>query len=469
MDSSCTFAPTCLFFENETLQEPLDRYRRGYLHPVAITNIIRPDPSTSASRCQAAPSGYRILHKLGKGGEATIWLAQEVDRLDCLVALKIFSAHCSSGGEREARALRACKTSPNTPGSRNVLSLLDDFTFTGPNGAHKVHVTEVVMPMKTLYPVLPARSKKQIAMDITRGLAHVHRSGFIHGGNIGCAMPSAFTEKEVVYTMSMLDQYDVTMVVPDDPALHSSSLPPYLLSPCDLLQAYKYYGGLEAHQAARLLDFGNARQVGEDKGTDDIRWVCPPPEASFAYFGCGGLEVLPTMKGDIWCLGALMLRLFTGEAIVHDSTCACLLRQAKFEGVIPPAWREYWDKNEFLRKYSDRVTPENAHAGWSRRRDEFIQENPDVDAAEVDLLISLIRWMLATDPDVRPSADEVLAHPWFAEDAAMLVASHADSTPTMVQDEHTPGVDATTYLDRSGTHILSAMYSYGVSSKNNST
>ncbi|RPD75679.1 kinase-like protein [Lentinus tigrinus ALCF2SS1-7] len=302
--------------------------------------------------------------------------------------------------------------------SQNVLSLLDDFTFTGPNGAHKVHITEVIMPLKKLYSLLPACAKKQVATDLARGLAHVHRCGFIHGDiHIGCAMPPAFTENTIALTMSLLDRYDATMVIPRDPALRSCSLPPYLLDPCDILRVYRYYGGLKARQDAKLLDFGNARRVGEEDA-DVVRWMCPPPEAAFAYYGCGGLEILPTTKGDIWCLGALMLRLFTNEAILYDSTSIILIQQAELEGVIPPAWRAFWDRNEILRSNTDQVTPEKAEAGWSRRRDQFSQKNPEVDLAEADLLIALMRRMLATNPDVRPSIDEVLAHPWFAEDKA---------------------------------------------------
>ncbi len=44
----------------------------------------------------------------------------------------------------------------------------------------------------------------------------------------------------------------------------------------------------------------------EENGTDVVRRAYPPPEVASAHYGCGGLTVLPTMAGDIWCLGALV-------------------------------------------------------------------------------------------------------------------------------------------------------------------
>ncbi len=60
-------------------KEPLELYRPGYLHPVVVGDIIRPDSSRCPNRPANSPTGYRILHKLGHGGEATVWLAQGLE------------------------------------------------------------------------------------------------------------------------------------------------------------------------------------------------------------------------------------------------------------------------------------------------------------------------------------------------------------------------------------------------------
>lgn len=73
--------PYCYLDPNQLFQEDLELYRPGHFHPVHVKDIIRPDSASSALRSRDAPRGYRILHKLGAGGEASVWLAQELDNL----------------------------------------------------------------------------------------------------------------------------------------------------------------------------------------------------------------------------------------------------------------------------------------------------------------------------------------------------------------------------------------------------
>ncbi len=108
-----------------------------------------------------------------------------IDRLRRVVSLKIFSAHCFSAAEREASAVRTSMTSPNAVWAKHIIHLLDDFTIRGPNGTHKVHVTDVVMPMKQLLRSrLSAVKKKELVKGLAQGLAHLHRCGIIHGGTV---------------------------------------------------------------------------------------------------------------------------------------------------------------------------------------------------------------------------------------------------------------------------------------------
>lgn len=68
--------------------EDLGRYREGGFHPVIIGDRFAEDR-------------YEVVHKLGSGGWATVWLAKD-SKHDRYVALKILQAQCSE----DSRELR---------------------------------------------------------------------------------------------------------------------------------------------------------------------------------------------------------------------------------------------------------------------------------------------------------------------------------------------------------------------------
>lgn len=116
---------------------------------------------------------YRVLHKLGYGSFATVWLARDLLPPGCVVsciviggplnfllsrfvALKITVADFPADN-REVRILKllADNNVVDIEGSRYILRLLDNFQIEGPNGTHEVLVTEVLASLSDLkrYPV----------------------------------------------------------------------------------------------------------------------------------------------------------------------------------------------------------------------------------------------------------------------------------------------------------------------------
>ncbi|RDX57043.1 kinase-like protein [Lentinus brumalis] len=420
-------------------REPLLHYRPRYLHPVAVGDSIRPDSARCPNRPADAPTGYRILHKLGHGGEATVWLAQGVEAsYRRLVSLKVYSAHCSSAAEREARALSTSMATSNAPWAKHVLFLLDSFIIQGPNGIHHVHITDVVLPIVDA-PPLSAGTKKDLLRGVARGLAHLHRCGYIHGdvhiGNVGCTMPPSFASAPLWEAMRAMYRYEVMMVLPVDPTQSSATLPAYLLSPCALSNCYRDHVDKDPGWCpeARIFDLGNARQTADaDNVVEDVRWACPPPEAAFAHYALGGREILPTTATDVWCLGAMMTIIFSGMPISQRTGKFRMLDYALLDGVLPPAWRQFWEADPKLGPIT--VTPTESAEEWRKLRQAFMQQNPDFDGTDLDCLTSLLRRMLALDSAARPSMEEVLADPWFAD--ARLAAAGSD--PGADADSATP-------------------------------
>jgi serine/threonine-protein kinase SRPK3 len=63
------------------------------------------------------------------------------------------------------------------------------------------------------------------------------------------------------------------------------------------------------------------------------------------------------------------------------------------------------------------ISHATAEAEWNRRLEHFTKgpEGPHA-GADVEELFALLRSMLIIDPTRRPSAEEVLKHPWFSHD-----------------------------------------------------
>ena len=176
--------------------EDLSKYEPGGYYPLEIGEKVH-------------DGRYLILHRLGHGGYSTVWLAfdQSYDNStppDPLrpryVALKIGAASC---GQQEAgllhelqTLLRARPASSPLPDhhqdeSRHIVTLLDYFQISGPNGSHCCLVTEFLGPSVAelhRYPgiggccMLPLPVARRVALQCAEALAVLHSQGIVHAG-----------------------------------------------------------------------------------------------------------------------------------------------------------------------------------------------------------------------------------------------------------------------------------------------
>jgi serine/threonine-protein kinase SRPK3 len=122
---------------------------------------------------------FKIIHKLGNGGFALVWLARDLDQ-DRYVALKILKANAP---DREIKVLEHLK---NAAGNVRITNLHETFTIRGPNGLHQCLVLDLGGPSLghvTLYckrPPVPFL--KAAARKLAEGLAALHAAGVCHGG-----------------------------------------------------------------------------------------------------------------------------------------------------------------------------------------------------------------------------------------------------------------------------------------------
>ncbi len=167
--------------------EDREFYRAGGFHPTKIGDIFH-------------GGRYQVVHKLGYGGFATVWFAQD-RQTKSNVALKLIAADAASKDGKELEAFKFVSTQPSPssdkPGRAHIPGLLDNFWFDGPNGRHLCLVLPAFGPsiqqvMKTSETRrLSGKTARSVALQATQALAFLHSIGLGHGGeniaqNTGC-------------------------------------------------------------------------------------------------------------------------------------------------------------------------------------------------------------------------------------------------------------------------------------------
>ena len=171
------------FRQLDTLEDP-SKYKLGGYCPIEIGEKIH-------------NGRYLIVHRLGHGGNSTVWLAldQSYDNSappDPLrpryVAIKIGTASRSQQEATFLSELQALRQPHDRVESHYIASLLDQFQISGPNGTHCCLVTEFLGPSVAnfcRYPrsdLLPLPLARRVAVQCTEALEFLHSHGIVHAG-----------------------------------------------------------------------------------------------------------------------------------------------------------------------------------------------------------------------------------------------------------------------------------------------
>ncbi|PVH86470.1 kinase-like protein [Cadophora sp. DSE1049] len=176
--------------------EWVELYRPGGLHPVSLGDKLK-------------KGRYEIVRKLGHGSFSTVWLAQDT-RCSLFVAIKISRADARKATKKGLRILRMLEQADGSSGdcsAKNyVVTLLDSFKHTGPNGIHRCLVFEPLGPnVKEVLESMPASPSwyemvKSVLKQMLLGLHFLHSNKTTHGdGNPGNILFTLrpFTEKYI--------------------------------------------------------------------------------------------------------------------------------------------------------------------------------------------------------------------------------------------------------------------------------
>ncbi|EAW11064.1 putative protein kinase [Aspergillus clavatus NRRL 1] len=392
-------------------------YEPGGHHPVHLGDQLGRDGQ------------YRIIHKLGSGGFANVWLAQTIQEgVPKYHALKILMADYSKDDCAELRVNKL-----QNLGLESHISLpLDQFQISGPNGSHLCFVYPVAGPRVSCIAQDfedPDKTLRKVAHQAVAVMATLHEHGICHGD---------FTPSNILLRVDGLDglaEHEVFKILgepltvkvftgagetPSDP-----TAPQYLVRPVNFHKVPLPY----ITDQVLLIDFGECYEISNPPEELGIPESYRAPEIV--------LENKPGVGCDLWALGCTLFEIRTGRKLFSsfDENIDDLIRSmVLLLGVLPEPWwsttwkhRKRWFEDEpdsEGRAVRSNGKPDRPHVARSIERalslglrysdlgpgDEFRRE---ISREEIELLGDLLRKILQYEPSRRLTAAEAQDHEWF--------------------------------------------------------
>ncbi|KAF5671417.1 serine kinase [Fusarium heterosporum] len=407
--------------------EWIEDYHPGGFHPVHLGD------SFDNGR-------YKVIRKLGEGGYSTVWLARDLTK-SRYVALKILISDTAEVGN-ELRILHHLAEVAPGDGAQHVTQLLAEFEHQGPNGAHKCLAFEPMGPsVNSMVEELPQFKPRKYGMNIRyppqmaksilkqslQGLAFLHRNDIAHGdfqpGNMLFSLETIDAlEEDVLRQEENVETRSISPPVKRLDGKQDRWAPSYLC----VAQPLASFASTADNFKIKLSDMGGAYFF------DD------PPKNPLTPAGLRAPELVLSGEVnrslDVWSFGCLVFELVTGQPLFcvpwYDSDTDRdddhILAFHSRLGALPDDLYNQWATS------SQYFTPDkelyNCHLGGvpdggeplmveqTTLEEAFDQAKPDLSEEEANEVKKLIRWILQYDPSKRPSAAEILQHPWFSQD-----------------------------------------------------
>lgn len=324
--------------ENDADPEEVEHiygYVPGGYHPVALGDRL------------GDGGRFRVVHKLGFGGYATVWLCHDGVAKKWR-AVKIMAAKASTPECADLRALELfAGLDPDVLAANHIQLALDTFWLDGPNGRHLCFVLPLLGSKLThvfqYYGHIPELIK-DICFRLVEALEFIHSRGLCHGDfrtdNILFRLADGVDEWEEDAMMELQEQPRRVRVERVDGSERGGSepgVPAYLVERADIV-----YGEGACSSDIAVIDFGVSyrnMQHPTERGTG----IPLPYAAPEEVFEQGQLLGFPT---DIWALGVTIAKLRCGFAPFadeeYDDFLAGLGKMECVMGPIPNPLRTVW-------------------------------------------------------------------------------------------------------------------------------
>ncbi|EFW21411.1 hypothetical protein D8B26_001614 [Coccidioides posadasii str. Silveira] len=387
--------------------EDLEGYRPGGYHPTLIGDTF-------------CGGRYKIVHKLGFGGYSTIWLAHD-QQLQCYVSLKILVAGASQGSNEGEILCLLAKGTLNCFGRRFIPTLLDQFSFDGPNGHHLCLVGEPAgcsianSKENSTNFMFPRDAARSIAAQLIMGLNYLHANDVCHGDlhldNFLLHVPGF----DNLSTAELYKRHGKPYEVPTrrlDGKSSTPHAPPHVI--------YPMIWNMPANE---VMD---PEIIISDYGTSFIASKTPSPTLHTPALYSPPEEFFNehiTTAADVWTLGVVLYDAM-GERPLFETFSwdpdDIIAEMVNTLGQLPARWWGSWtNRSEFFNLDGSWITNfqrigtpvfRRLHQRmWDMGRGETPETCEwDVAGGELKALEDMLRAMMAFEPVERPTAKQLM-------------------------------------------------------------
>lgn len=363
----------------EAESEDTLEYITGYFYPVRIGDIFN--------------ERYQIVHKLGRGGFSTVWLAHD-QKTEEDVALKILGSAKFTADEYEAHL----KVAQRVQDCTRIVLCQDSFVLNRTNGNVICRHIVLVLPLRgpSLSTILqdikrPVAYRMSAAQQLLQAVASIHSAGLVHRDiglpNVVCGLSVDLGKMRTQDKYKLLGRpRKARALVQNDHVVGELVAPANF--PSEILSPDIY-----------LCDLGILIEAGTSVPN---KLQSPPGYCAPELFH----NFEPSFASDMWSYMVVFLHLYTEHSVFYGPGFAGKLGSiVKRVGILPLEWKGSYSASD-----KDAVQASwygNGQAKYSLT--EFLdQHRPDIGAGEKALALSVIRQVFRPRPEERIEASELL-------------------------------------------------------------
>lgn len=393
--------------------EEVEDYTNGGFHPIHLRDKLGPN------------NRYKVLHKLGYGGLATVWLCRDTQS-HSYKAVKINKAHASKQDSPELKLMRRKDLDFMESGGQYIALPEDHFWMQGPNGTHLCFVLPVLgPPVSAIWHSFsePEELVQNLCFQMTKGLHFLHKNQICHGdfrpSNILLRLANIdhLTDEQLFNLIGEPETEPVFTATGETPGV---SVPKYLVKPIEMSWIDPEY----FTKQACIIDFGESFNPSNPPLHLGIPGKYRSPELIF--------EDTAGLACDLWAFACTIFELRTYHELFEpwgENDDPIISEIVRLLGKLPEPWWSAWDKrkNYFEEDGASRISKVSGtpisppttivellaygvHFGItaSNRKIDIV-----VPLEEQVVLGDFLLQFLRYDPESRAAVEDMLDHPWF--------------------------------------------------------